>query len=75
MDRIDRLIIKAKPKPNILDKLKQDNPYLGKSCDELLDMMCPETPGGYTAPDKSSREWLKFTYALLHSQSNNGLKE
>lgn len=46
-----------------------------KTCEELLDMMRPDTPEGYSAPPMRTREWERFIYALLHSSSTGGLKE
>ena len=68
MDRLDKLILKAKPKLTPVQRLAVDNPYLGKTFDELLDMMCSETPGGYQAPEMRTPEWQKYMYALVNSK-------
>lgn len=75
MDRIDRLILKAQPKRELWERLKADNSYMEKTCDELLDMMCPDTPGGYCAPPMRTGEWNQFMYAMIHAESTNGLAE
>lgn len=66
MNRIDRLLKKAKPKPSLVDRLKQNNPYMGKSCDELLDYMSEKN---YRAPEKGTKEWNQFIFALTQSYS------
>ena len=75
MDRLDRLILKAMPKLTPVQLLAVDNPYLGKSREELLDMMCSVSPGGYQAPEMRTPEWEKFMYALIHSESETQLEE
>ena len=75
MDRIDRLLIKAAPRIATYQRLMKDNPYLDKPCEDLLDMMCPETPGGYTAPDMGTAEWGMFICEIMHSASTWGLIE
>lgn len=75
MDRIDRLLKEVRSKLSYDDRLERDNPYMEKSFDELLDMMCPETPGGYCAPPRKTLEWNKFSYALMHVEGSGGLKE
>ena len=75
MDRVDRLITRAKPKPTIFDKLKQDNPFWGKSFDELLDCMCPHIPTELEVPESGTMEIAKFNYALieaLHKKRSGG---
>ncbi|MEE0203510.1 MAG: hypothetical protein U0I51_23595 [Muricomes sp.] len=72
MDRIDRLIVRATPKPSILDRLSIYNLYLGKSCNELLDYLSGDN---YRAPDMKTPEWDKFMYALVHAASDGGLTE
>ena len=71
MDRVDKLIMRAKPKLTPVQLLTIDNPYIGKSFEELLDMLCPETPGGYQAPQIRTPEWNKFMYAMLDSEKQN----
>lgn len=75
MDRIDRLILKVQSSIEPGECLAVDNPYLSKTCDELLDMMCPETIGGYCAPPMGTPEWEKFMYAINHGESVNALTE
>ena len=41
MNRVDRLLKQAKPESTITERLKKDNPFLGKTDAELLDYMCP----------------------------------
>lgn len=72
MDRIDRLIAKAVPKPSKIDRLRVDNPLMGKSSDELLDYLSGDN---YRAPDMKTPEWDKFMYALVHAASDGGLTE
>lgn len=62
MDRIDRLISRVKPKLRPWQRLEQDNPYLGKECDELLNLMDADD---YQAPEMRTREWDKFVHALV----------
>ena len=66
MDRLDRLILKAKPKLTPVQLLAVDNLYLGKSFDELLDMLCPESVGEEKAPEMRTPDWGKFMYALVN---------
>ena len=75
MDKIDRLIMKAQPRWEPWQRLEQGNPYMEKTCEDLLNMMCPDTPGGYSAPPMRTREWERFIYALLHSSSTGGPEE
>lgn len=63
MNRIDRLIVKAKPKTTICEKLAKDNAFLGKTDAELLDYMGPV----YRAPQKGTWEFSQFMYALCHA--------
>lgn len=65
MSRIDKLISKAKPKPTLADKLKENNPFLGKSFDELLDCMSIHSKAELKAPNNGTWEKTKFQYALL----------
>ncbi|KJJ71711.1 hypothetical protein [Clostridium sp. FS41] len=75
MNKIDRLIIKAQPSQEPWQRLEQDNPYMEKTCAELLDMMGPDTPGECNAPPMRTREWEHFIYALVHFSSTGGLEE
>ena len=72
MAQSDRLIKKAKPKPTIQDKLKENNPYLGKSDEELLDYLSGDN---YRAPEKNTRAWEKFMFALISAPHKGGLEE
>lgn len=72
MDRLDRLLLKARPKPTLLDELEENNPYMGKSSDELLDYM---DGNNYRAPDMKTPEWGKFMHALVHAVCVGGLIE
>lgn len=67
MNRIDRLIAKAKPKKTIFDKLKENNPFLGMSFTELLDCMCPHIPTKLEVPKNGTPEKDKFNYAMLEA--------
>lgn len=72
MDRVDRLLMKAKPKKKPWKLLEEDNPYLGKTADELLDYLSGDN---YRAPEMRTREWNKFMYALVYAESVGGLTE
>lgn len=71
MQRIDKLLIKVIPKPTPLQKLEQDNIYLGKSCNELLDYLSGDS---YRAPDMRTTEWDKFIYAVIQAKSVKGMR-
>lgn len=62
MDKLDRLLLKARPKQSVRDILSEDNPYMSKSFDELLDYMSGDN---YHAPEMHTREWDKFIYAMV----------
>lgn len=72
MDRIDRLLNKAKPKLTICEQLATDNPYIGKTDAELLDYLSGDN---YRAPEMRTTAWNKFIYALIHSRTTGRLKE
>lgn len=72
MDRVDRLIAKAIPKPTLIERLQQNNPYIGKTSDELLDYMSADN---YRAPNMRTPEWNQFIYAVVHAESVGGLTE
>lgn len=72
MDKIDRLIMKALPRYNIMKKMEDDNPYFGRSCAELLELLSGEN---YQAPEMKIQEWDKFMYAIVHSSGEGGLTE
>lgn len=67
MDRIDRLIIKAKPKQTIIDKLRKNNPFIGKSFDELMKYM--EIDTGLEVPESGTFEHGKFNFAVMEAFS------
>lgn len=62
MDRIDRLLMRAKPRIQPWQRLKQDNPYSKLYHDELLEYLDGEN---YRAPEMGTTEWNKFIYALV----------
>lgn len=62
MDKIDRLLLKAKPKRTVQDILSENNPYMGKPFHSLLDYLSGDN---YRAPEMHTREWEKFMYALM----------
>lgn len=64
MSKIDKLLEKARGKTNLFDRLEQDNPYIGKTFEELTDMLSGDH---YTAPPMRTREWDKFMYAMMHA--------
>jgi len=72
MDKIDRLIMRALPNVKIVERLKEDNPYMGKNCAELLELLSGEN---YQAPEMKTQEWDKFMYAIIHSSGEGGLTE
>lgn len=72
MDKINRLIMRALPRLNITKRLEEDNPYLGKSCSELLELLAGEN---YQAPEMKTPEWDQFMYAIVHASSEGGLTE
>ena len=73
MNRIDRLIDKARPDMTVQDRLERDNPFMGKSFRELLDM---ENNG--TAPPNDAAHELsrgKFMYALIDAFRRRGKED
>lgn len=62
MDKIDRLLLRAKPKQTVLDTLSKDNPYIGKPFHALLDCLSGDN---YRAPDMHTKEWDKYMFALM----------
>lgn len=72
MDRIDRLLLKAIPRPTPVQRLQKDNPYIGKSRDELLDYLSGDN---YRAPEMHTPEWDRFIYAVVHAGNIGGLRE
>ena len=72
MDKVDRLIMKALPKYNIMKQLEDDNPYFGRTCVELLELLEGEN---YKAPEMKTHGWNQFMYAIVHSSGEGGLTE
>ena len=72
MDKIDRLIMRALPKVKIVERLKEDNPYMGKTCAELLELLSGDN---YQAPEMKTPEWEQFMYAIVHTSGEGGLTE
>lgn len=72
MDRIDKLLLRAVPKPTPLQRLQYDNPYMGRGCNELLDYLSGDN---YQAPEMETPEWNKFIYAVVHAVSVGGLTD
>lgn len=67
MNRLDRLMIKAKPKPTLQHRLAEDNPYLSMSFEELTDYMSGEN---YRAPAMGTWEWEQFIWAMMQAYSD-----
>ncbi|MBQ8804182.1 MAG: hypothetical protein IJZ53_11145 [Tyzzerella sp.] len=68
MDRVSRLIQKAKPKQTIHDILQKENLYLGLSYCELKAYRCPNS--GKILPEVGTVEHTKYMYALLQARRN-----
>lgn len=71
MDKLDRLLERAAGS-KYLRQLGQDNPYVGKGSDELLDYLSGDD---YRAPEMGTQGWDQFMYALIHAPSVGGLTE
>lgn len=71
MNKVDSLIKKVVPKKSLQDELSVNNPYIGKSCDELLDYMSGDN---YRAPPMRTWEWTQFMFAMMHA-SGAGLRD
>lgn len=67
MNRLDRLILRAKPKQTIIEKLREDNPFIGKSLEELMKYM--EKDAGPEAPESGTSDHGKFILALMEAFS------
>lgn len=67
MRNIDSLIKKAKEQldPKGITSLNEDNEYLEKSKNELLDYM---SGNNYKAPLMHTPEWNKFMWALINTE-------
>lgn len=65
--KIDVLIKRAKEhlEPQGIEILKEDNEYLGKFKEELLDWM---SGNNYRAPLMHTPEWNKFIWALINAE-------
>ena len=72
MDKIDRLLLKALPKLSITQRLEENNPYMGKPCMELLELLDGDN---YQAPEMKTPEWDQFMYAIVHASGEGGLTE
>jgi len=68
MDRVSRLIKKAKPKCTIHDILQKDNPYLGLNYCELKAYRRPDS--GKSLPEVGTLEHTKYMYALLQARAD-----
>lgn len=68
MDRVSRLIQKAKPKRTVYDILQEDNPYLGLSYCELKTHR--RLDSGKTLPEVGTLEHTKYIYAVLQARAN-----
>ena len=71
MDKIDRLIMKAQPRWEPWQRLEQGNPYMEKTCEDLLNMMCPDTPGGYSALDHLPPSEIKTDQPAEEPEADN----
>ena len=72
MDRITKLLNKAKPKRTLSEWLEKDNPYLGKTDAALLEYL---DGNNYRAPEMHTVAWEKFMYALIHAEhEDNGIE-
>lgn len=67
MNKIDRLIMKARPKPSLSDRLKIDNPYMGKTFEELILYLSADN---YIAPEMQTFQWSQFVFALMSAPSD-----
>lgn len=72
MDRVDRLIDKAKPKRTIHNILQSNNPYLSMTYQEIRDYMRPQS--GKELPAPGTLEHDKYMYALIQARRNNERK-
>ena len=73
MEKIDRLLLRVKPKLKPWQRLETDNPYMDRNSGELLDMMSLDSQN--QAPEMRTTEWNKFIYALVHAAGIGGLGE
>ena len=62
MDRIDRLMRKVRPKDD--DYLKKNNPFLGRTDRELLELVGEGSEHNPTAEERTRDQW---SYALTHA--------
>lgn len=66
MDRVSRLIQKAKPKQTVHDILQKDNPYLGLNYCELKAYRSLNS--GKVLPEVGTLEHTKYMYALIQAR-------
>lgn len=71
MNRIDRLLRKAKPALTVGDRLSKDNPYTGENFEELLDYLDGEN---YRAPDMGTWAWEQFMWAMMNAQKDDEME-
>ena len=67
MRSIDSLIKRVKEQldPKGIASMNENNEYLGKSKEELLDYM---SGNNYKAPSMHTPEWNKFMWALINAE-------
>lgn len=68
MDRVSRLIQKAKPKRTVHDILQKDNQYLSLSYEKLKAYRRPDS--GKILPEVGTLEHTKYIYAVLQARAN-----
>lgn len=66
MDRVSRLIQKAKPKQILHDVLQKDNPYCDLNYEELK--VYRHTDSGKVLPEVGTLKHTKYMYALLQAR-------
>lgn len=69
MNKIDRLISKV-TNPSVHDLLEKNNPYMGKSYQELRDYMRPAARAD-EMPLPGTTEHDKYIYALLQARKHD----
>lgn len=67
MDRVDRLLNKAKPRDTIHSILERNNPYLQMTYEELKEYM--RYGSGKEHPKTGTIEHTKYMYALLQARA------
>ncbi len=68
MDRVSRLIQKAKPKQTIHDVLQKDNPYWGLNYEELKAYRRSDSK--QILPEVGTIEHTKYMYAVLQARTS-----